>query len=270
MCLLIALHRTHPAAPLVVAANRDEMLSRPAAAMGVLQDAGPRVLGGRDLAAGGTWLAVNEHGVIAGLTNRPQPQRDPSKRSRGEWPVFLARHWSAREAVERFLDRFDPVDYHGAWVLAGDARDLFYVEMSPDQAPVVEQLEAGVHVLENRSLGASSPKVALVKSELAGIDELELSNARDRLRQVLASHQIPGTAAERPDPDYPWKPAAALAPCVHANGYGTRCSTIATVSSTAGEAPRLWHADGPPCTSPLTERTGLWTADLSAPVGSHD
>ena len=46
------------------------------------------MLGGRDELAGGTWLAVNEHGVVAGLTNQPAAVgRDASKRSRGEMPA---------------------------------------------------------------------------------------------------------------------------------------------------------------------------------------
>ena len=71
VCLLIALFQVVPGAPLIVAANRDELLARPAVTMTVLRPAGPRILGGRDELAGGTWLAVNEHGLVAGLTNRP-------------------------------------------------------------------------------------------------------------------------------------------------------------------------------------------------------
>ena len=53
-------------------------------------------VGGRDELSGGTWLAVNEHGVCAGLTNQPLGDaKDPSKRSRGELPLELARHASA-------------------------------------------------------------------------------------------------------------------------------------------------------------------------------
>ena len=79
--------KTEPGFPLVVAANRDERLDRPAHSLCVLREHAPRILGGRDDLAGGTWLAVNEHGVVAGLTNRPSPGgRDPTKRSRGELP----------------------------------------------------------------------------------------------------------------------------------------------------------------------------------------
>src|SRR4051812_25845734 len=107
------LTRAHPDAPLIVGANRDELLERPAVPMTVLQDAGPRILGGRDELAGGTWLAVNEAGVVAGLTNRPLAgQRDPAKRSRGELPLALAGHHSAAAAVEAFQSAFRPADFN--------------------------------------------------------------------------------------------------------------------------------------------------------------
>jgi uncharacterized protein with NRDE domain len=91
MCLLVVVSRLDPAAPLVLGANRDERMDRPAVAATVLRPVGPRIIGGLDEETGGTWLALNEHGVVAGLTNRPSPDgRDPSKRSRGELPLALA------------------------------------------------------------------------------------------------------------------------------------------------------------------------------------
>src|SRR5438874_459865 len=117
MCLLIVLSRAHPDGPLVVAANRDELYARPARPMTVLAEA-PRVVGGRDLAAGGTWLAVNAHGLVAGLTNLPSPAgRDPARRSRGELPLALARHPDAAAAVDALVRDFRPADYNPAWIL---------------------------------------------------------------------------------------------------------------------------------------------------------
>ena len=79
MCLLIAMFGVVPDAPLIVAANRDERFDRPAVPITVLRERRPRILGGRDELAGGTWLAVNEHGVVAGLTNQPSFNgRDPA------------------------------------------------------------------------------------------------------------------------------------------------------------------------------------------------
>ncbi len=45
MCLLIVASRLRPDLPLVVAANRDEWLERPALPMDVLKRRGPRILG---------------------------------------------------------------------------------------------------------------------------------------------------------------------------------------------------------------------------------
>jgi hypothetical protein len=50
-----------------------QQLDRPAHPLCVLRESNPRILGGRDDLAGGTCLAVNDHGVVAGLTNRPSP-----------------------------------------------------------------------------------------------------------------------------------------------------------------------------------------------------
>src|ERR1019366_5417378 len=71
MCLLVVAWHHTGRWPLVVGANRDEWLDRPTTAITVLRDAEPRILGGRDERAGGTWVAVNEHGGVCGLTNRP-------------------------------------------------------------------------------------------------------------------------------------------------------------------------------------------------------
>ncbi len=102
VCLLTILFSVHPEAPVVVAGNRDERYARPAKPLQALQPAAPRVLGGLDVLAGGTWLAVDEHGVFAGLTNRPAAGgRDPSRRSRGELPLLLAGYPDADEAVKR-------------------------------------------------------------------------------------------------------------------------------------------------------------------------
>src|SRR5205814_9459175 len=112
VCLVGMLVQTHPEFPLVVAANRDELPERPAIPTTVLREAPPWILGGRDELAGGTWLAVNEAGVVAGLTNRPTAgERDPDKRSRGELPIALASHASAAEAVDAFANEVCPSDY---------------------------------------------------------------------------------------------------------------------------------------------------------------
>ncbi len=262
MCLLVALHRAHPDSPLVVAANRDELLAREATAMTVLEDGPPRVLGGRDHAAGGTWLAVNEQSVFGGLTNRPAGQRDPTRRSRGEWPLFLARFASAAEAAGAFVRTFSPADFNPGWVLVGDGRELFYIDMTDGEGRAVE-LEPGIHILENRPLAARSDKVDLVRERLRGIESTRGGDLIERLGSILASHAVPdqpgsavGLAGAPP------RPPAANAACVHLGAYGTRSSTI--IQAATQGPPRVWSSDGPPCAAPLVEVTDLWAAPDAA------
>ena len=243
MCLLAWIHRTHPDAPLVVAANRDEVLDRPSVAMTVLREAGPRVVGGRDELAGGTWLAVNHHGVAAGLTNLPSPGgRDPSKRSRGELPLLLARHETAKEAVEELTKQVSPRAFNPCWILVGDGRDLFYLDVTGD-AVGVAALEPGVHVLENVPIDARSPKAAEVKRLVQDALPLRGEELVAALATILGSHELP----EGADAD-PRRPAETYAACVHAGPYGTRSSTIIV-----GDEVR--YADGSPCVTPFRRFT---------------
>jgi uncharacterized protein with NRDE domain len=254
-----------PAAPLLVAANRDEKLDRPATAMTVLRASGPRILGGRDERAGGTWLAVNEHGLVAGLTNRPLPDGpDPARRSRGELPLVLAGHRHADHAVEEFVDRFSPADYNPAWFLVGDRRSLYSIDLTGGEGgraerAVVRELGAGVHVLENAPPGAPSAKVDHVRRLLGSPEGLRGEAAMTALGRLLADHSTPAGAAVS-DPastSTPRRPES-LAACVHTEDYGTRSSTLIRVPVDEDGPPRVLYTDGHPCRSSFVDAGALW------------
>ena len=261
MCLLVVVSRLDPETPLVVGANRDERLDRPATAITVLRASGPRVLGGRDEEAGGTWLAVNEHGVVAGLTNRPSPEgRDGSKRSRGELPIALAEHRDAASAVDDFTKKFRPADYNPAWLLVGDRTSLYALDMTGEDRPVAEALAPGVHILENNPLHAASPKVDHVRALLGDLGALEGADLIERVRSVLVDHSLPPADVGPGGPGGPGggRSVESLAACVHTDGYGTRSSTLVAVAGAAEHRPRVLVTDGPPCTSPFVDVTDFW------------
>jgi uncharacterized protein with NRDE domain len=247
MCLLVFASRLTTDVPLAVGANRDEQLERPAVPMEVLRDAGPLVIGGRDLLAGGTWLAVNEHGVVAGITNRPLADegRDATKRSRGELPLLLASHTSARAGVEA-LGEVRPSDYNPAWLAVADRTSLFTMDLTAGEEPVVTEHPPGIHVFENRPPGTESPKVSRVRSLLGPLGDLSEGELAARIAAALADHEIP----EGMEPRF----RVAGAACVHGEAYGTRWSGVVTVA--AGEArPTVRYAAGSPCTTPLVPAT---------------
>jgi uncharacterized protein with NRDE domain len=249
MCLLALFFRAHPDAPLVVAANRDERLARAAGPVQILRASPPRVLGGRDL--------------VAGLTNRPSPEgRDPSRRSRGELPMLaLARtHADARSAATALAATVLCRDYHPGWMLLADRAAAFSVEIGESQRPVVRELGPGLHVLENRPLEAGSAKAAAVRRRLQAAPSWRGAALERELGRLLGSHEPPGPedAPEHAN-DEPGRPAATLAACVHAGIYGTRSALIVTVPADAQARPRvLYYADGPACTAPFMDVSGLW------------
>jgi uncharacterized protein with NRDE domain len=259
VCLLVVASRVVAGEPLIVGANRDEVLERPSIAVTVLDEGPPRMLGGRDELSGGTWLAVNEHGVCAGLTNQPLGDaKDPSKRSRGELPLELARHATAADGVASLLSNFRPADYNGSWLLVGDRDSLFFVDFTgadSDEGSALS-LPPGIHVLENRALGETSPKVDLVRAGLHVAPEGDA--VTEAFRRVLADHRNP-EGEERPN----------AANCVHLETFGTRSSCIVRVPAGNG-TPRLLVAEGPPCTTTYSDVGELWDLPAgSRPAGSR-
>ena len=79
MCTLVLIHRVVDAAPLIVLANRDEMLARPSLGPRLVRRE-PAVFCGQDQREGGTWCGLNEHRVFVGLTNLTLRAPDPSRR----------------------------------------------------------------------------------------------------------------------------------------------------------------------------------------------
>lgn len=248
MCLLVVVWKVVPEWPLVLAANRDERYDRPADRIGILRET-PRTLGGRDRLAGGTWLAVNEHGVVAGLTNQPAGGTPGTRRSRGEIPLAMTVSDTAAAAVAAFADSVAPNAYNPCWALAGDRSSLLYVNLTQSEAPRGVELPPGLHVLENRPLAAPSAKAQRVRDRLGDIAQLGGDKLIARLRSVLADHELTespvGTDARSA------LVSRASACCVHAGGYGTRSAMLVRVPSAATAPPEVWSSDGPSCRSPL-------------------
>jgi uncharacterized protein with NRDE domain len=249
MCLLIMISGVVPGMPLIVAANRDERRARPAVAMTRLEGTGGglSILGGRDEVGGGTWLATNEAGVVAGLTNRPLREGpDTAKRSRGELPLALARHPTAAAAVEAFGTAIDPSAYNPSWLLVADRHDVFFVDVTGTERVVVEQLPAGVHVLENRSLHEPSPKVERVRELLDPVLPCRPEVLFDSLPALLADHHLPSGATPE-DATNPRLALAVRAICVHADedDYGTRSSAVIAVAGDLVAPTIRWSAEAP-------------------------
>ena len=113
MCIVFVANGLHPEFPLVVAANRDEFITRPATPAHLWPASEGRqhqgLLAGRDQLAGGTWLGVNPHdGRWAALVNVAPPHSEATAskpQSRGTLPLRWLGGANPREPPSMFAAR---------------------------------------------------------------------------------------------------------------------------------------------------------------------
>jgi uncharacterized protein with NRDE domain len=132
MCTVVMLRRPDHDWPLLLAANRDEMADRPWLPPGRHWPDRPRVRAGQDTLAGGTWLGLNDAGVVAGVLNRPGSLGPaPGMRSRGELPLEALDHADAATAAKA-LCHIEPRSYRTFNLVIADARAAFWIRSVED------------------------------------------------------------------------------------------------------------------------------------------
>jgi uncharacterized protein with NRDE domain len=241
MCTLALYFGVIDRYPLLVAANRDEHYDRPSAEPSISNGA-PKILAGRDLRVGGTWLGVNEYGLLVGILNRRVNGAElPSAtaRSRGLLCTDLLTHKSAAAAGE-FILAHDP-QYNPFTVVCADKARAFIAYNEGDRIKT-RRLDFGLHVF-------SSAAVAEVRSTKA-------DQAHAKFAQALNGHRADGTRpagwvsslqevlADHTRIDGSDDPGDAI--CVHREGSGTVSSSI-IARSKADSRFEMFHCLGAPC-----------------------
>jgi uncharacterized protein with NRDE domain len=223
MCLVVFAWKMHPEYRLVLAANRDEFHKRPAQELHWWPDS-PDILAGRDLQAGGTWLAVSKPGRFATVTNyREQLSPRPGLRSRGEIITNFVR---SEAAVGKFVASLESDDYAGFSLLAADRDELWYVSNRGDEAV---QLAPGIYGLSNASLDTPWTKLVRTRDALRNLTESGEVDETTLLR--IMADRTPAPSADVEAGNLPFVLAKALtAPHIVSAEYGTRCSTALTWS----------------------------------------
>lgn len=225
--------------PLVIAANRDEFHARPTRGAHWWPDR-PDLLAGRDLQAGGSWLALDRRGRFAAVTNHRDA--DPPRRrfaSRGELVTgFLDGDLPPAD----YLAAIDGSRYGGFNLLAGDGRDLAYLS---NRGAGMRELPPGLYAVANATLDATWPKTERSRGRLqAMIDDGSL-NETSLFRLLGDREKAPSGTVE--SGGLPFDLAHALsAPFIVRPDYGTRSSTvvIADRRGSVRMSERRFHADG--------------------------
>jgi len=235
MCLAALAIAQSDRFPFVLASNRDEFFHREAAPLGWWTAGGVELLGGRDLSAGGTWLALSRAGVLALVTNVREPGRVlPGAPSRGE----LVPHWLAGGG-QSLLDDMAAVPRNGFNFLTVELHGLQGTWFSNRPQPQRRTLGAGLHGVSNAALDTPWPKLLALKRQLVAAlaAPADLATLQASLFEAL-SRREPAPDAELPATGVPLDRERQLSPPFiriegEAGVYGTRCSTLVIVEATA-------------------------------------
>jgi len=161
MCTVITLIRPGHAWPIVLAANRDESLHRDWDLPAEHWPDRPGVIAGRDRSAGGTWMGMNRHGVVAAVLNRQGSLGPaPGKRSRGELPLIALEHDNVAGAVAA-IGALNAGEWRGFNLVLADRSGAFFVRGAGHGTPHAEPLPNGLSMVTAHDPNdPESPRVA--------------------------------------------------------------------------------------------------------------
>ena len=174
MCLVVMAIGQHPDFPLILAANRDEFHARPAEQAHWWPDR-PNIFGGRDLQAGGTWLAISPGGRFATVTNY-QDAKAPSaeNRSRG---FLVTEFLGSALSPQEYLAGIEQDRYSGFNLIVGTRDQVGYLSNRGDGTRI---LEPGLYGLSN----------ALLEEAVRPRDVERARESLNQVRQMAMTSQL--------------------------------------------------------------------------------
>src|SRR5215469_1473124 len=240
MCTLVILRRPGHAWPVLIGANRDEMIDRESKPPGRHWPDRPEVVGGLDVLAGGSWLGINDWGVVAGVLNREASLGPaPGRRSRGELVLEALDHAAASEAAAA-LSQLDPNAYRTFNLIVADVCDGFWLRNAGRARVERHLLKEGLSMIaaaDIDDLGTRRLALALPAFRAWPMPEPE--------REDWAAWEalLGSTAAP------PGEPATA-AMRFRAGGYGTVSSALIALPDGGDRAARFRFAEWQPEPTP--------------------
>ena len=147
MCTLVILRRPEHDWPVIIGANRDEMIDRAAKPPGRHWPDRTEVVAGLDLFAGGSWLGINDWGVAAAILNR-HGSLGPATglRSRGELVLEALDHADAARAAAA-LSHLNTAAYRSFNMIVADNRDGFWLRHADTGRIEMRPLKDGLSII---------------------------------------------------------------------------------------------------------------------------
>jgi uncharacterized protein with NRDE domain len=231
VCTLIVSYNVFPGFPIVVAANRDELLDRPSEGprLGISR---PRILAPKDLQRGGTWLGMNEYSVFAAITNRIDVESKRNRVSRGELVRDAMLCMTAEQAREKVAAR-DGWRLNGFHLVIADRSDMFLL------------------IGDGNTIDSSSQGDGTIVVTNHGIGRIVTEKTPRRVSHVLTAWQEYGIRHKTPTPESlrplldihdDWR----YGTCIHEpeENYGTKSSSVIRLDArTDVQEWQYWHRE---------------------------
>jgi uncharacterized protein with NRDE domain len=196
----------------LIGANRDEMIARAWDPPAEYWPEYPGIIAGRDRTANGTWLGLNQHGMMAAILNRHGTLGPAAgKRSRGELPL-RALAQSSLNAAAAEIEKLDAGQYRSFNFVLADASSAILFRGLESGAPDKQILGPGTWMITSGEPNdLTSPRIArhLPKFETAPAAAWP---------SLLADNTPPAESALNIPPE---------------NGFATVSSAVITLSKTA-------------------------------------
>jgi len=230
MCVLFIAWQVHPRYRLIVAGNRDEHRARPTAALARWTERAD-VVGGRDLVAGGSWLAASQSGRFAAVTNFREVPFSPRPRSRG---ILISDFVCGDESPAAFTGRLllAAREYAGTNLFIADANELWHWS---NRGAVTSAMKPGLYGLSNGMLADDWPKMRRGREALAKQVSASDSVVDEQALFALLADRTPGDDHELPNTGVSRELERTLSPIFIAGmDYGTRASTVLLIEHSGG------------------------------------
>nr|WP_084597427.1 NRDE family protein [Leptospira wolbachii] len=225
-------YRVHPDFPLVIISNRDEFFERPTDPLH-LWESNPKIIAGKDLKAGGTWLGASAFCKVAFLTNVRNFKKPPhpKPKSRGNLVLdFLksSQSFSSEQYREEALKKAP--DYEGFNLFVFDGKVAGYVGGDPLQSQI---LEPGFHAVSNANWNTVWPKTEKLKLGVKQVfdsfpkDQNWASQVASEFFRLLSDSDLVKEDSLLPDTGIGLDKERYLSSIrIRVPGYGTRASTL--------------------------------------------
>ena len=228
MCITIFSYQQDHEIPIILINNRDEYHKRPTAKSHYWEDH-PNILGGKDLKAGGSWLAINKNGTFASITNyrdtRLKTLNSPTSRGKIVTDFVLSNN------QEAFLNSLQEncSEYEGFNLIAGWANKIYYFSNITKE---LVQLSDGIYGVSNHLLDSPWPKLVKAKQKFQDLISHERNSfqSEEVFNFMIDNGSFPDE--DLPDTGVGIELERFLAPLfIVGKQYGTRSTSILQISS---------------------------------------